>query len=927
MFDYYSELDFKFLVLDFALNQVQLGHSTPSGGWVVDKVVAKTLNAITNYGILLALRGASISVTVAGQLVLSHGYNSALVDGRFGLLTDGTATFDNVRVQTNDAKFDEYQPGTAQVFISDVTVTEGGNAVLTVTLSQPLAQDVTVQWATGPGTALPGVDFTGASGTVTFFSGETSKQIGLGPIAPDPFIQTINDAIYEVTETFNVTLANPSGGVTIGDGVGVVTITDNDTAPAVSVTATNGGEGSGPVVATFTRTGPTTGTLDVNISTVGGTAVGADVTGPTPVGGTLVGSVLTFAIGSSTVTLTYGIVDDALVEGPETIIFTVAPGTGYTPGTASSATATIVDNDAAVPPAVTVSGSGGVEGGASVTITFTRTGSTASTLSINTSRIGTWTDDLFAPAVTGGTYSVGTGVLTFNAGVSTVVLTFPVVNDNLVEGTETFGYNVLAGTGYTLGSPSAVNVTITDNDVPAVTVGATDGGEGAGPIIITFSRTGPTTGPLSVNTTRGGTATYAGIPGADFSAPSVLGGTYNTSSGALVFDLGFSTVTLTYNIVDDALGRGPGDARVHRAVRNRVLGRRTWLGDCDDLRQRFNAATPATIADRHGVGGQRRRRRRFGRRDIHPDGLDLGLSGDRHFDDRGHGDSSRRDRPGDRRRSLERHRHGDVLRWFVDGDADVRHRRRRPGRADRDIGLRHHRRSELHGRDAWLCDRQHHRQRATRRRDLEHQQHVRDRERQRTADRLRDADRDSHRQHVWNLDGPVGDPERHSDVRIRLRQWLRKPDVPCRRDDEDDHDPDPGRQEGRGERDVRDRPLVAGRQSRDHVGHEHRGGDDRRRRQQDPGRQPPDRSFGGHAGFDPCVRSADAGNQRMGRLGRGRGVPLGHLRGHRRPARPRPGRDTWLNDHDRLRCRRVGLEPHAWNDRRNTDRPVERAAP
>ena len=177
VFDYYSELDFKFLVLDFALNQVKLGHSTPSGGWVVDKVAAKTLNANTSYAILLALRGASISVTVAGQLVLSHGYNSALVDGRFGLLTDGTATFDNVRVQTNDTKFNEYQPGTAQVFISDVTVGEGVNAFLTITLSQALAEDVTVQWTTGPGTALPGSDFTGTSGTVTFLSGETSKQI------------------------------------------------------------------------------------------------------------------------------------------------------------------------------------------------------------------------------------------------------------------------------------------------------------------------------------------------------------------------------------------------------------------------------------------------------------------------------------------------------------------------------------------------------------------------------------------------------------------------------------------------------------------------------------------------------------------------------------------------------------------------------
>ena len=118
-----------------------------------------------------------------------------------------------LRVQTNDTQFDEYQPGTAQVFISDVTVTEGGTAVLTLTLSQPLAENVAVQWTTGPGTALPGSDFTGTSGTATFLIGATSVQISV------PILQ---DTVYEGAETFNVTLANPSGGVTIGDGTGIV---------------------------------------------------------------------------------------------------------------------------------------------------------------------------------------------------------------------------------------------------------------------------------------------------------------------------------------------------------------------------------------------------------------------------------------------------------------------------------------------------------------------------------------------------------------------------------------------------------------------------------------------------------------------------------------------------------------------------------
>ena len=126
------------------------------------------------------------------------------------------------------------------------------------------------------------------------------------------------------------------------------------------------------------------------------------------------------------------------------MVFTVAPNGGtYTVSSPSSATATIADNDA---PAITVTGTNGAEGGVGVTISFTRTGPTTLGLAgVMTSRIGTWTADLGAAIPTGGTYNSVTGEVTFNPGVATVVFTFPVVNDSDVEGTETFGFNVLAG--------------------------------------------------------------------------------------------------------------------------------------------------------------------------------------------------------------------------------------------------------------------------------------------------------------------------------------------------------------------------------------------------------------------------------------------------------------------------------------------------
>ena len=93
----------------------------------------------------------------------------------------------------------------------------------------------------------------------------------------------------------------------------------------------------------------------------------------------------------------------------ETLVFNVVAGTGYTVGSPSSATGTIVDNDFATP-GVTITATNGVEGGAAVIVSVSRTGSTASTLTVDATRSGTWSADHWTvPTVTGGT---GTPVAT-----------------------------------------------------------------------------------------------------------------------------------------------------------------------------------------------------------------------------------------------------------------------------------------------------------------------------------------------------------------------------------------------------------------------------------------------------------------------------------------------------------------------------------
>ncbi len=107
----------------------------------------------------------------------------------------------------------------ASLAVKDVVVSESvGTAKVKVILTAPSTQTVKVQYATQPGTALQGSDYSFRSGTLTYKPGETSKIISV-PI--------IDDKKKEPNENFKIKLTNPVNAV-IADSVGVVTIKAND---------------------------------------------------------------------------------------------------------------------------------------------------------------------------------------------------------------------------------------------------------------------------------------------------------------------------------------------------------------------------------------------------------------------------------------------------------------------------------------------------------------------------------------------------------------------------------------------------------------------------------------------------------------------------------------------------------------------------
>jgi uncharacterized repeat protein (TIGR01451 family) len=125
------------------------------------------------------------------------------------------------------------------------------------------------------------------------------------------------------------------------------TITNDDTDVSVAVAPSSVAEdGATNLVYTFTRNGVTSGGLTVNF-TIGGTAtfstdytqVGAATF--VPPNGTVI-----FGAGNSTATVTVNPTADMTSEPDETVILTVAAGTGYNVSTPSSATGTILNDDA-----------------------------------------------------------------------------------------------------------------------------------------------------------------------------------------------------------------------------------------------------------------------------------------------------------------------------------------------------------------------------------------------------------------------------------------------------------------------------------------------------------------------------------------------------------------------------------------------------
>ena len=302
--------------------------------------------------------------------------------------------------------------------------------------------------------------------------------------------------------------------------------------PSVSIAvspASVSEDGATNLTYTVTRTLALSSPTVVNIGTGGTAASGVDYTGGV--------ATVSIPAGATSATVTIDPTVDGTVEADETVILTVAAGTGYTVGSPASATGNILNDDF---PSATISvspASVAEDGAPNLVYTVTLNQPSLSALSVGFAVAGS--------ATNGTDYAAIASPLVIPAGTTTGTVTVNPTTDATIEANETVTLTLAAGAGYSVGIPNSATGTILNDDLPNLAINdvtANEGNAGVSNFTFTVSLSAPA-GPGGVTfdiATANGTATA----GVDYVASSLTGQTIPAGS---------STYTFTVPVNGDAL--------------------------------------------------------------------------------------------------------------------------------------------------------------------------------------------------------------------------------------------------------------------------------------------------------------------------------------------------------------------------------------
>ncbi len=378
-------------------------------------------------------------------------------------------------------------PPTPEVSISAGSgVTEGGDAVFTVTASPAPASNLAVSVT---------VSQSGDYGATTGQRTVTVPTTGSVTLTVGTTDDTTDEADGSVTATVN---AGSGYTVSSSQGAATVSVADNDDAPTpvVSVSAGSGITEGGDATFTVTASPAPASNLAVSVTVsqsgdYGATTGQRTVTVPT----------------TGSVTLTVGTTDDTTDEADGSVTATVNAGSGYTVSSSQgAATVSVADNDDAPTPVVSVSAGSGITEGGDATFTVTASPAPASNLAVSVT------------VSQSGDYGATTGQRTVTVPTTgSVTLTVGTTDDTTDEADGSVTATVNAGSGYTVSSSQgAATVSVADNDdapTPVVSVSAGSGITEGGDATFTVTASPAPASNLAVSVTVSQSGDYGATTG------------------------------------------------------------------------------------------------------------------------------------------------------------------------------------------------------------------------------------------------------------------------------------------------------------------------------------------------------------------------------------------------------------------------------
>jgi uncharacterized delta-60 repeat protein/uncharacterized repeat protein (TIGR01451 family) len=388
------------------------------------------------------------SITLGGEFIplgAALGRSSAKLTIADNDFDAGTFAFQSAVFTTNE---------NAQNLRATITVirTNGANGLASVDY---FTTTETPPFRATPGVIGPEVDYSPASGRLTFASGQTVATFT---------VSLVNDTRVEFDENIGLVLTNASGaklpgGTPTSIATATLVIVDNDFPPGrvnLASTSFNANEADGVAVIQVTRTGGDSGVISVDYQTLIGSA-------SSPADFATTTGTLNWNDGDSTPkSFLVPLVADGLPEGTES--FSVRLFNGRVGGILSSnllgqrtnSPVAILDADAYGTVAFSQPFYQADENGGTAIITVVRSGGVAGTGTVNFATLV----DSARPGID---YLDTNGMLTFLPGEIAKTFAVPLLDDAESDGTRFLKLELSSPVNVTLGVPAQVDLALIDN--------------------------------------------------------------------------------------------------------------------------------------------------------------------------------------------------------------------------------------------------------------------------------------------------------------------------------------------------------------------------------------------------------------------------------------------------------------------------------